>query len=173
MINTRNIALGNEDFSITPLKVSDVNWYLGVIYAEFFSEFILAKPISNKAIVKARLTSLALEYSLGNLTDSDIRLIIRHRDKRIGGVTLMGIANNNGKIELAYWVLPEYQGLGVAKSALTIVENYIKNELSIIKKLELEIMKNNVISIKLAKSQGFKQTDEKDKTFIFTKKHMI
>lgn len=85
--------------------------------------------------------NLYLKYV--NTIDTDccqLRLVIRRISdgSLVGGITIF-YRKNNKVIELGYWVLPEYQGLGIMSEVLTRILITLDEFLDISFAIHLEI----------------------------------
>lgn len=165
MVDTKDFKIDiDEHLSIEIVKIADIDWYVNSIFKPFFYEHLEYKPGGqlDKLKVKAKLTVLIGEYNFNNKLNSDVRLIIKLDGKNVGGVTIIQTGQPNN-IELAYWVLPENQGKGIAIRTLKGLIKYIKKEYNEIEIITLQILEGNHSSIKIANKLGFKKF-EKQKT---------
>lgn len=107
--------------------------------------------------------NLYLKYV--NTIDTDccqLRLVIRRISdgSLVGGVTIF-YRKNNKVIELGYWVLPEYQGLGIMSEVLTRILITLDEFLDISFAIHLEIFQNNRVSKILAIKNKFFEISRK------------
>jgi len=77
-------------------------------------------------------------------------------DNAIGSIYL-GLRNiEDGRASVGYWIIQDFRGKGIAKTALGKIAEWAQNELQI-PRLELYVEPWNTGSIKTAESSGFKQ----------------
>ena len=158
MIKTRNLKISiNSSLTANVIGIRDVNWYIDSIFRPFFYEYLEHKPSkeSDKIKIKAAIVSLVNEYKLNNPFNSDIRLVLKLNSVNVGGVTLIKNKDDANYIEIAYWVLPEYQRLGICRDAINKIMTTLKLKYSSIEGFKLTILSNNYASIKLAEKLGF------------------
>lgn len=157
MIKTRNFKVKvNNNIKLEILRMKDINWYVESIFRPFFYEYLEFKPNNEaeKLKVKASLISLINEYKINNIFNSDIRLVIKLDDENVGGITIIPTKSND-TVELAYWVLPEYQRKGICRKAMIKIISTLSKKYESIDSFILTILSNNDASIKLAESLGF------------------
>ena len=112
----------SENYVIAELTSREKLWYCDQLVAPYFNSNILTKMTPEKDRKKARdFVNLYLKYV--NTIDTDccqLRLVIRRISdgSLVGGITIF-YRKSNKVIELGYWVLPEYQGLGIMSEVLT------------------------------------------------------
>jgi len=160
MIKTRNLKIKiREELTAEILRLKDINWYIDSIFRPFFYEYLEYKPNSDadKLKLKAVLVSLVNEYKINNLFKSDIRLVLKLNGENVGGITLINSGDTPEYIEIAYWVLPEYQRRGICKDAIIKIMSALSNKYNDIKGFKLTILSNNNASLKFADKLGFKE----------------
>jgi ribosomal-protein-alanine N-acetyltransferase len=90
---------------------------------------------------------------------------ITFRDKNIlvGTICLFSFSDENGKCEIGYELLTNFQGQGIMKEAVEKVIDYAFNTIKV-QKIEAFFHRDNQSSIKLLKKCSFKASNEPDKT---------
>jgi len=83
------------------------------------------------------------------------------RNILVGTICLFGFSDENGKCEIGYELLPNFQGQGIMKEAAEKVINYAFNTIKV-KKIEAFLHRDNQSSIKLLDKFSFKQSNELD-----------
>jgi ribosomal-protein-alanine N-acetyltransferase len=81
------------------------------------------------------------------------------RNILVGTICLFGFSDENGKCEIGYELLPNFQGQGIMKEAAEKVINYAFNTIKV-KKIEAFLHRDNQRSIKLLDKFSFKQSNE-------------
>lgn len=154
----------SENYVIAELTSREKLWYCDQLVAPYFNSNILTKMTPEKDRKNARdFVNLYLKYV--NTIDTDccqLRLVIRRISdgSLVGGITIF-YRKNNKVIELGYWVLPEYQGLGIMSEVLTRILITLDEFLDISFAIHLEIFQNNKVSKILAIKNKFFEISRK------------
>lgn len=154
----------SENYVIAELTSREKLWYCDQLVAPYFNSNILTKMTPEKDRKNARdFVNLYLKYV--NTIDTDccqLRLVIRRiSDGSLVGGTTIFYRKNNKVIELGYWVLPEYQGLGIMSEVLTRILITLDEFLDISFAIHLEIFQNNRVSKILAIKNKFFEISRK------------
>lgn len=140
--------------TISLLDSGDISWYIDTAYREFFSEYLDNKADeSMRGSLEKYLVGLADNYSSqGHYRE--LRLVIRLGSCNVGGITI--VRDRSTKVcLLGYWVIPEYQGKGIAYETVNEVCNTI---ISSGYSIKAEIQDRNKASISLVEKIGFKKS---------------
>lgn len=154
----------SENYVIAELTSREKLWYCDQLVAPYFNSNILTKMTPEKDRKNARdFVNLYLKYV--NTIDTDccqLRLVIRRISdgSLVGGVTIF-YRKSNKVIELGYWVLPEYQGLGIMSEVLTRILITLDEFLDISFAIHLEIFQNNRVQKILAIKNKFFEISRK------------
>lgn len=154
----------SENYVIAELTSREKLWYCDQLVAPYFNSNILTKMTPEKDRKNARdFVNLYLKYV--NTIDTDccqLRLVIRRISdgSLVGGITIF-YRKNNKVIELGYWVLPEYQGLGIMSEVLTRILITLDEFLDTSFAIHLEIFQNNRVSKILAIKNKFFEISRK------------
>lgn len=154
----------SENYVIAELTSREKLWYCDQLVAPYFNSNILTKMTPEKDRKNARdFVNLYLKYV--NTIDTDccqLRLVIRRISdgSLVGGITIF-YRKSNKVIELGYWVLPEYQGLGIMSEVLTRILITLDEFLNISFAIHLEIFQNNRVSKILAIKNKFFEISRK------------
>ena len=154
----------SENYVIAELTSREKLWYCDQLVAPYFNSNILTKMTPEKDRKNARdFVNLYLKYV--NTVDTDccqLRLVIRRISdgSLVGGITIF-YRKNNKVIELGYWVLPEYQGLGIMSEVLTRILITLDEFLDTSFAIHLEIFQNNRVSKILAIKNKFFEISRK------------
>lgn len=154
----------SENYVIAELTSREKLWYCDQLVAPYFNSNILTKMTPEKDRKNARdFVNLYLKYV--NTIDTDccqLRLVIRRISDRslVGGITIF-YRKSNKVIELGYWVLPEYQGLGIMSEVLTRILITLDEFLDVSFAIHLEIFQNNRVSKILAIKNKFFEISRK------------
>ena len=154
----------SENYVIAELTNREKLWYCEQLVAPYFNNNIITKMSPEKDKENAKdFVNLYLKYV--NTVDTDcyqLRLVIRRISdgSLVGGVTIF-YRKNNKVIELGYWVLPEYQGLGIMSEVLTRILITLDEFLDTSFAIHLEIFQNNKVSKILAIKNKFFEISRK------------
>ncbi len=85
------------------------------------------------------------------------------RNIPVGTICLFGFSDENGKCEIGYELLTNFQGQGIMREAAEKVIDYAFNTIKV-QKIEAFIHRDNQSSIKLLEQFSFKYSNEPDKT---------
>lgn len=81
----------------------------------------------------------------------------------VGTICLFGFSDENGKCEIGYELLTNFQGQGIMKEAAEKVIDYAFNTIKV-QKIEAFLHRDNQRSIKLLDKFSFRKSNEPDKT---------
>ncbi|SFF07868.1 ribosomal-protein-alanine N-acetyltransferase [Chitinophaga sp. CF118] len=81
----------------------------------------------------------------------------------VGTICLFGFSDENGKCEIGYELLTNFQGQGIMKEAAGKVIDYAFNTIKV-QKIEAFLHRNNQSSIKLLDKFSFRNSNEPDNT---------
>ena len=90
-------------------------------------------------------------------------ITLRDRNILVGTICLFGFSDENGKCEIGYELLTNFQGQGIMKEAVEKVIDYAFNTVNV-KKIEAFLHRDNQSSIKLLEKFSFRNSNEPDKT---------
>lgn len=154
----------SENYVIAELTNREKLWYCEQLVAPYFNNNIITKMRPEKDKENAKdFVNLYLKYVNTVGTDCyQLRLVIRRISdgSLVGGVTIF-YRKNNKVIELGYWVLPEYQGLGIMSEVLTRILITLDEFLDTSFAIHLEIFQNNKVSKILAIKNKFFEISRK------------
>ncbi|WP_338728830.1 GNAT family protein [Haladaptatus sp. DJG-WS-42] len=86
--------------------------------------------------------------------NNSLQLLIVSNDRRVGVVELDPIDRETGQVELAYWLVPDYQGEGYAKAAVELAIEYCFDQLRM-HRIQAAVFSFNEASMGLLKRLGF------------------
>jgi ribosomal-protein-alanine N-acetyltransferase len=81
----------------------------------------------------------------------------------VGTICLFGFSDENGKCEIGYELLTNFQGQGIMTEAAEKVIDYAFNKIKV-QKIEAFLHRDNQSSIKLLEKFSFRNSNEPDKT---------
>lgn len=81
----------------------------------------------------------------------------------VGTICLFGFSDENGKCEIGYELLTNFQGQGIMKEAVEKVIDYAFNTVKV-QKIEASLHRDNQRSIKLLEKFSFRKSNEPDET---------
>jgi len=90
-------------------------------------------------------------------------ITLSDRNILVGTICLFGFSDENGKCEIGYELLTNFQGQGIMKEAVEKVINYAFNTIKV-QKIEASLHRDNQSSIKLLDKFSFRNSNEPDKT---------
>ena len=85
------------------------------------------------------------------------------RNILVGTICLFGFSDENGKCEIGYELLTNFQGQGIMKEAAQKVIDYAFNTIQV-QKIEASLHRDNQSSINLLEKFSFRNSNEPDKT---------
>ena len=85
------------------------------------------------------------------------------RNILVGTICLFGFSDENGKCEIGYELLTNFQGQGIMKEAVEKVIDYAFNTIKV-QKIEAFLHRDNQSSIKLLEKFSFRNSNKPDKT---------
>ena len=106
---------------------------------------------------KEILTKYILNSNRDIFDVKQLRMVVYSKEvSRIGLIDLYDFSPENKRLALGIIIDEKYRNIGVAKNALSLIEKWIKNRLDI-HQIYVNIGEENLISIKLFKSLGYKK----------------
>lgn len=151
-----------DDKILNFITFEDIDWYSDNCrkpYYEKYLDFKFSKDIKQDKF-KEILYNLIVGYKLKIGELIDLRLLLKNSNGTIiGGCTVFNKRGTND-IELAYFILPEYQHNGYAKVMINNLMYAITKSDIKFDKFILQIREDNKASINLAKNLGFKKLHE-------------
>lgn len=147
---------------LTLISFNDIEWYISncrKAYYEEYLDFKFSKDIT-KDKLRETLYNLVVSYRLNIKSYGEARLLLRdiYNNEIYGGCTIF--ERENSTIEIAYFIIPKYQGKGIGKKMLFNLCKALANSSIQFNKITLIIRYDNYNSLALAKSVGFKKLSE-------------
>ena len=142
------------------LSLDDLNKYVNNCRLEYYNEFM---DFNFKAdVTKRKLTNIIYDIvivqKIKEKSRYEARLVLKDikKNKIIGGCTIFEkvVADT---IELAYFIVPEYQHRGLGAEMLSNIMSAMKESDIAFNKLVVTIRYDNVRSLQLVKNLGFKE----------------
>src|SRR6266542_4638942 len=90
-------------------------------------------------------------------------ITLSDRNILVGTICLFGFSDENGRCEIGYELLTNFQGQGIMKEAVEKVIDYAFNTIKV-QKIEAFLHRDNQSSIKLLDKFSFRNSNEPDKT---------
>lgn len=151
------------DKKIDLLTFNDMNWYIDNLkksYYEQFMDFKFSSDIQDKKLRNV-IYNMILGYKLKTQSTYEARMLLKSKDGYTiyGGCTIFEKGNCDD-IELAYFILPQYQGNGLGTTLLKEVCKSLDNSSIPFKRLLLTIRCDNMASIYVAEQAGFRRLQE-------------
>ena len=146
-LTLRQLVINDEQEIFTLRSDSEINKYLDRQVSNTIDD---ARNFINK--VNENINKNDSLYWAITLSDKNIL---------VGTICLFGFSDENGKCEIGYELLPNFQGQGIMKEAAEKVINYAFNTIKV-KKIEAFLHRDNQRSIKLLDRFSFKQSNEPD-----------
>ena len=129
--------------------------------AKFFYESLLDKKITDylslgplKSLEHAK--RLVKNYIKSWEQYQQFNYIINHDSTKVGSISLWNVSWLHKRAELGIWILPKYWEKGFGKESIELIKIIAYNHLHL-NRLESHIAIENIRSIKMFKSCGFKE----------------
>jgi [ribosomal protein S5]-alanine N-acetyltransferase len=148
-LTLRQLAISDEQEIFTLRSDSEINKYLDRQVSNSIED---ARNFINK--VNENINKNDSLYWAITLGDKNIL---------VGTICLFGFSDDNGKCEIGYELLTNFQGQGIMKEAAEKVINYAFNTIKV-QKIEAFLHRDNRSSIKLLDKFSFRNSNEPDKT---------
>lgn len=126
-------------YRINKLEDRYIDEYAKAVASDWYNEFQAVKY--NKKQPMEDLKQRIKQFSAGRM------VIVDSRDKLIGGISILV---DRGETSIGYFILPEYQGRGIAKSALALATQKMRDI-----DVCLYIMDGNKASESVARACGY------------------
>ena len=147
-LNLRQLLITDEQEIFTLRSDSEINKYLD-------------RQVSNTIDDARNFINRVNENVIKN--DSIYWAItLNDRNILVGTICLFGFSDENGKCEIGYELLTNFQGQGIMKEAIKKVINYAFNTIKV-QRIEASLHRDNQSSIKLLDKFSFKRSNEVDK----------
>ena len=157
------LPISCEDKNLNLLTFDDMEWYIKNCKKTYYEEFLDFKFSSDIQDNKLRevIYNMIVGYKLKISSGYEARLLLKNKDNNIiyGGCTIFE-KNNFNDIEVAYFILPKYQGKNLGTLMLKKICIALKNSTIPFKKITLTIRYDNKASLKVAQKVGFKYLAE-------------
>lgn len=146
------------------LSFDKLDWYVDNCRKDYYNEhldFNFKSDITREDLYDT-FYNLVIGQKLKEKSDKEARLVLKNEvNDCIGGALAYELQRNN-VIELAYFVVPEYQHMGIAYDMLkSMIEALNKSKLKF-RGFIATIQYDNVASINLVKKLGFRLLSEAD-----------
>lgn len=109
----------DEDINIWPMRLSETRWYATALKSKAISD-----EMEFVKIPKLTITQLSLALKIEAVawkSEKRRRIIIRYRGVKCGAVAIYW--DTLEEMEISYWVIPEYEGKGIAYRAVRAIVN--------------------------------------------------
>lgn len=151
------------DKKLNLLTFNDMNWYIDNLkkpYYEQFMDFKFSSDIQDSKL-RSVIYSMVLGYKLKAESTYEARLLLKSKDGYTiyGGCTVFE-KENCSDIELAYFILPQYQGKGLGTMLLRELCKALDKSNIPFDRLLLTIRCDNISSIHVAKQAEFRVLQE-------------
>lgn len=163
LIDILPINCGDKKLSI--LTFDDMDWYIKNCKKPYYEEFLDFKFSSDITDSKLReaIYNMIIGYKLKINSRYEARLLLKDfKGKHIYGGCTVFEKNNTHDIEVAYFVLPKYQGKNLGTDILKSICWALKKSSIPFEKIVLTIRYDNKASIRVAEKAGFKYLTEVD-----------
>ena len=148
-LTLRQLVIADEQEIFTLRSDSEINKYLDRQVSNIIDD---ARNFINK--VNENINKNDSLYWAITLSDRNIL---------VGTICLFGFSIENGKCEIGYELLTNFQGQGIMKEAAEKVIDYAFNTIQI-QKIEAFLHRDNQSSIKLLEKFSFRNSNEPDET---------
>lgn len=156
------IPISYNDKEIIFLSSEYLNKYLNILTSPWYNrymDFSFINDISRRNLRRS-LTVLINSYSelIPNTYEVRLLLINKYTKAVIGGCSLNEHEQSN-TIEISYFVLPEFQHMGIAKEMIGKVIDTLRSSSIQYKEIEAVVMQSNIASINMCNALGFKERE--------------
>lgn len=133
-------------YRINRLEERYIDEYAKAVASDWYNEFQAVKY--NKRQTMEDLKKRIRQFSTGRM------VIVDSNDKLIGGIAVLADGNETS---IGYFILPEYQGRGIAKSVLALATQKMKDT-----EICLYIMDGNKASESVARACGYAEVSREN-----------
>jgi ribosomal-protein-alanine N-acetyltransferase len=148
-LTLRQVVINDEQEIFTLRSDSEINKYLDRQISDTIDD---ARNFINKINENSRKNdSLYWAITLSNKT------------VLVGTICLFGFSDKNGKCEIGYELLPNFQGQGIMREAVEKVIDYAFNTINV-EEIEAYLHRDNQRSIKLLEKLSFRFSNKADNT---------
>lgn len=156
----------SERLKLRKIRLSDLDDIFEYTSNPITTKFLFWKTHTNK-----KQTLKFINDTLNEYTESNSRytwgITINDNKKLIGVASIFFISYLSKRVEISYILNPNYQGNGYMKEALTLIQDFIFNEVSFIR-IQARCTEDNLASKKVMKSIGM-ELEGKLKKYWFLK----
>lgn len=141
------------------VRGQDAMWYTRALQSAYYNKYAdLNFRAMQRKVVYSTLKHLADEYEMRIETLHEVRLILSRNNKQIGGCTVYEDKGN--LLSLSYFVIPSYQGMGIAFNMMHKLIRTLDNSQMTHKGYSLSIREDNERSLRLANKLGFNEVNQ-------------
>ena len=148
-LTLRKLVIDDEQEIFTLRSDSDINKYLD-------------RQVSN-CIEDARNFIHKVNENINKNDSLYWAITVGDRNILVGTICLFGFSDENGKCEIGYELLTNFQGQGLMKEAVEKVIDYAFNTIKV-QKIEAFLHRDNQRSINLLEKFSFKKSNETEET---------
>ena len=163
LIDILPIYCGNKELNL--LTFDDMNWYIKNCKKPYYEEFLDFKFSTDIQDNKLResIYNMIISYKLKIGSGYEARLLLKDTNTNTiyGGCTLFE-RNGFKDLEIAYFIVPKYQGTNLGTEMLNKLCLELKKSSVPFEKIVLTIRYDNKASLKMADKVGFKYLNEVD-----------
>lgn len=148
-------TVNNKEFYIKLIHCDIIEQYVDILRSDFYSEFLdfkFNRDISKEDLISS-MNNKAEQYTKSNGSIKEYRFIVlNNKEQIVAGFTLY---MSEKHIELAYFVVPEYQRQGIAFNMLSRIIDKLSNIGYADKTLIANVQYNNIKSLNLLQKLQF------------------
>lgn len=157
LYNILPIRYNNRELDV--INTNNLNDYIEIITSDFYNEFLdydFRKDINKKILYNTLDNSVKL-YKIKSDNVIDIRMLLKDTDthKIVGGCSVIRKDKTSGILELAYFILPVYQGHNEAFKMLSKLLEVLEESSIDFKYTSAVVQDINVRSINLLEKLDF------------------
>jgi predicted acetyltransferase len=175
LIKTLPIQYDNKELNL--LKIKDINWYCDncrKAYYNKYMDFNFSTDITEKKL-RESLYILVKQYIFKVKTNNEVRLILKDKCSNTiyGGCTIHErIVDSKNYLELAYFIVEEYQNNGLASEMIKQLTDKLSRSSIKFNGFIAMIRSDNIASEKLLLSNGFHLLKEKQGKYKINKEYI-
>jgi RimJ/RimL family protein N-acetyltransferase len=143
------------------LTLEDLDWYLKNLrspYYEKYLDFKFSKDISSKELREA-ISNMIVSYQLKIESPCEARFLLKEDDTNtiIGGCTVFERNTHPDSVEIAYFIIPEYQNRNMGYHMVKNLCQAMNQTDMQFKKIEAVVRSDNAASINMLSNLGFRE----------------
>lgn len=147
-----------DNYKLDILSSEDLNWYVNNCRKKYYEEYLdfkFSTDISKRQLTEV-IHNMILSYKLNIDTSCELRVLLKNitTGEICGGCTIFEKSEGR-QVELAYFIVPKYQGKNLCVDMIKHTIDMIKSYNDKCEEIVLTIRYDNQASINIANRLGF------------------